>query len=384
MKILYFITKSNFGGAQRYVYDLSKMAKNKGYLPVVAAGGVTGKIGGQRGILVQKLEKEHVPFISIMSLARDVNFLNDVKSFREIWKIIESEKPDVVHFNSSKMGIGILAARLLKFIRPYPEQIIFTAHGWPFNEERSRWQKVLIKLISWVSVFLSDKTITVASFDYEKSSVFPFVKNKIFYIPNGIGRIRYLKREDARRDISSFIGEDVSNQFLIGTVAELTKNKGLQYLISAAEKLQKEFVKFVIIGDGEDRDDIEKEIISKKLNRKVVLTGRIDDAEIYTKAFDIFLLPSIKEGLPYALLEAGAAGTPIIATSVGGIPEIIEDMSSGILIRKKDPDEIVRAIEHIMGSPHQAENFGKALKSKVAKNFNLDKMARETFGLYRF
>lgn len=375
MKILYLITKSNFGGAQRYVLDLSKMAKNKDFEAVVGAGG--------EGELKTKVENLGLKFVTIRGLDRNVNIFKDLKSLFGIWRIVRKEKPDVVHFNSSKMGLGIIIARIQQFIFGKPYKIIFTAHGWPFNEPRPYWQIKIIWFVSWLSVLFSNVTITIASFDFGKSAKMPFVKKKVFYIPNGVEKIDFLEKTEARSKLSSLSGHSFFEGILVGTVAELTKNKGLEYLVETADHMRESPILFLIIGDGEDREKLEKIIEEKGLKGKVILAGKIDDAKKYLKAFDIFLLPSVKEGLPYVLLEAGLAELPVIATSVGGIPEVIEDMKTGILVRKKDPQEIETAIQYIMDNKENADMFKTALKEKVANNFNLDNMALETFKLYR-
>ncbi|MEK7121056.1 MAG: glycosyltransferase [Patescibacteria group bacterium] len=374
MKILYLITKSNLGGAQRYVLDLSKMAKNKGFEVVVGAGG--------EGELKQKIESLGLKFITIKGLDRNINFFKDLKSIFSVWKVIKEEKPDVVHFNSSKMGLGILIARIQKLFFKYPKNIIFTAHGWPFNEPRSYWQIKIIWILSWFSVLFSNITITIASFDFEKTKKMPFVKKKVVYIPNGIGEIIFLDRDTARENLTSISSYKFGEQTEVGTVAELTKNKGLKYLVETAERARDLPVHFFIIGDGEDKEKLENMIRERGLQNKITLSGKIDEARKYLKAFDIFLLPSVKEGLPYVLLEAGLAKLPVIATSVGGIPEVIEDMKTGILVRKKDPHEIETAIRYVLENKENADVFKTALKEKVANNFNLDNMAEETFKLY--
>jgi len=158
-KILYIITKSNWGGAQRYVFDLSLNSKDK-FEVVVALGG--------EGPLKKRLEKEGVRVIKIKKMERDVSARKEFLSFFDILSVIVREKPDVIHLNSSKAGgLGALASRVSNFFRKTNSKIIFTAHGWPFNEERAKWQKVLIKFLSWLNIILSHKTIVISNKDYK-------------------------------------------------------------------------------------------------------------------------------------------------------------------------------------------------------------------------
>lgn len=376
-KILYFITKSNFGGAQKYVLDLAIEAKNKGFLPTVAAG-----VENKKSELPALLQRDGIPFIEIPGLGRDVSLKQDFASFFSMLKIIWNEHPDIVHFNSSKMALGLLAARIVRLFKDYPRKIIFTAHGWPFNEPRHHLQKKIIWLISWLSVFLSDKTITVANFDFEKGKKMPFMKKRVVYIPNGIKAIEFLERETARQEVSEIIKTPILDDFTAVTVAELNKNKGQTFLIEAAEMLDLP-IKFVLIGEGEDNVLLKNLIKEKGLQKKVFLTGKIENANKFLKAFDMFVLPSLKEGLPFAILEAGLASLPTVATSVGGVPEIVDDMKSGILVRRGEPLELVTAITYIFEHANTAQIFAEKLREKVEKDFNWSNMAEESFKLYK-
>ena len=119
------------------------------------------------------------------------------------------------------------------------------------------------------------------------------------------------------------------------------------------------------------------------ISNKVFLIGQIDYASLYLKAFDIFVLSSITEALPYVLLEAGYASLPIIASNVGGIPEIIENNKTGILISTKNSEEIKNSIEYLIKNPLKSKVLGDSLKEKVAKNFTQKMMLEKTFSLYR-
>ncbi|MBI2086856.1 MAG: glycosyltransferase [Candidatus Zambryskibacteria bacterium] len=174
MKIIYGITKSNFGGAQRYVFDLAKNAW--------AAGHEVAVMCGEGGILVEKLNKENIRVIEIRGMKRDISLVEELRSLHFIFRTLYEEKPDVFHTNSSKMGgIGNLAARLAGV-----KKVIFTTHGWAFNEPRPFWQKIPIKILTWLTILFSHKTICVSEKTKRDVSGWPFVKNKLIVIYNGI------------------------------------------------------------------------------------------------------------------------------------------------------------------------------------------------------
>jgi glycosyltransferase involved in cell wall biosynthesis len=201
------------------------------------------------------------------------------------------------------------------------------------------------------------------------------------------------KEKNAARDIlSEKIGfKPNENCLWIGTIAELTKNKGIEYAIDGISKLVRgetskkigtEEIVYLIIGGGEEREALEKIREREKLEKTVYFVGEYRGASELLKAFDIFLLPSLKEGLPYTLLEAGAASLPTVATNVGGVTEIIEDMKSGVIIKSKRPREIAEAIGFLIEHPEKRKDFSISLSKTISENFTLERMIRETLAIY--
>jgi len=383
-KILYVITKAHWGGAQRYVYDLATGLPKEKFDVAVAVGGEGG--------LKTKLNEEEIRTITIDRLGRDVNILDDIVVFFRLFKLFRKEKPDVVHLNSSKVGgLGALAARFTRVPR-----IVFTAHGWAFNEVRDVFQQTAIKLLSWITVFLCHRVITVSEYDGKQGRAMPFVSKKITVIHNGVSEIDFKNKEEARNILlGSRTSKFDEKTIWLGTIAELHKNKGIEYTIKALSILMKHAVKddtqglplegfvFVVIGEGEERESLENLIKEEGLEGNIFLVGYKENASLLLKAFDVFLLPSIKEGLPYVLLEAGVASLPSIASATGGIPEIIDDMETGVLVKPKDSEEIGKAIMYLAENKAKMKEFGQELHKKVAKNFSTSKMIKQAMKIYR-
>lgn len=372
-KVLYVITKSNFGGAQRYVYDLATNIANDGYNAVVAFGG--------DGMLKSKLKTAGIRTISIPNLERDINIFSEWKVFFSLLKIFKNEHPDIVHLNSSKIGgLGALAARFAGI-----KKIIFTAHGWAYKEERNIISKIIMKFLSWLTVIFSHKTISVSKNDFNNAPKL-FAKKKIKMIHNGISEIRFKDKKVARKELRSrIILRQSKNTLWIGTISELHKNKGLPFVIRAVHNLIRKGydIAFFIIGNGEEMPRLNQFIKKLELENNVFLLGHIDKAGELLHAFDIFTLTSLKEGLPYVLLEAGLARLPIVATKVGGIPEIIENMKSGILIHQRNVLEIERALSFLIDFNKKRTKFGDKLKEKVKRDFTLEQMMANTVKIYK-
>jgi glycosyltransferase involved in cell wall biosynthesis len=302
-KVLYVITKSNWGGAQRYVFDLATALPKDEFEVSVAFG--------QEGLLAKKLRDTNIVVHPILSLQRDVSLSADVRSFFELCQLFKKEKPDVVHLNSSKVGgVGALAARLGGV-----KKIIFTAHGWPFREQRTILMRGALWLASWLTALLSTKVICVSDYDLHQAQQMPFIRDKVVRIYNGI---------DLNMQFGS--GEKIRNAFrpgvrITGTIGELTRNKNQEALIAEARRDPDKYV--AIVGEGEERQTLEALIEKHSLGPQVKLFGFIPATEVL-RGFDEFALPSLKEGLPYVLLEAKLAGLPIVANRVGGVGEILD------------------------------------------------------------
>ena len=374
-KIIYIITKSNWGGAQKYVYDLATSAKEKNDVLVLHGG---------EGLLAEKLDEAGVKRIQINKLNRDVNIFGEINILKIIIDIFYKERPDIIHVNSSKTGgLGAFAGRVVG-----TKQIIFTAHGLPFNEDRPKWQKTIIKFFTYLTVVLSHKTIVISEKEMKQVEDWPLTSGKFEMIHNGVNGIQFFNREEARELLSEKIGLKTEKEIMwVGTISELTKNKGLKYAIKAIKKLKKSLEHgwdgiFVIIGSGEDRGYLESIIQKRGLEKNVFFAGFIEDAPKYLKAFDVFLLSSVKEGLPYVLLESGLAENAVVATEVGGIKEIVDDMKNGILIRPKGKKEIANALAFYTKNENIQKEFGKKLREKIQKEFSTEKMVRKTFELY--
>ncbi len=358
MKILYGITKSNFGGAQRYVFDLATEVKKQGHEVFVLCG--------KGGTLVKKLGEENIKAIEIPSLGRDISIFDDITSFFSIYKILRKEKPGVFHINSSKMGgIGALAGRLAGI-----KKIIFTSHGWAFNENRSWIEKFIIKFLYWIILVLSHKTICVSEETRRQISKLPFVKNKLLVVHNGITQFSMLPTQP--REI-----------LIVGALGELHNIKGFDILLKAWGKfVQKHGAKLQILGEGEERKKLEKLADELGVSRLVEFKGYVDNARAELLNFDIFVMPSRSENLPYAILEAGFAGLPVIASKVGGIPEIIENGVSGILVPKEDPETLLSSLILLAEDPELRKRLGGQLQKTIQQEFSLEKMVHDTLNVY--
>lgn len=372
-KVMYLITKANFGGAQRYVFDLATHIDGSEYEAVVVAGG--------EGELLQALGHQHIRTISLPSLQNTLAPRLALQSLRELYTLLKVERPDILHSNSSVAGLlGSIVGRALRIPR-----IIFTAHGWSFNEDRPWYQKILFIVLHSLTVLLSHRTIAVSQAVIDQLPLPGKEKKmKIVYPGRTIGPM--YEQTDARTHLTE-VHQTLAaypNDFWIGHIAELHPIKNQLLLIRMMETIVREHptTRLIIIGEGTERTHLQTEITARGLSEHVFLVGALFEAARFLKAFNLFVLPSRSESYGYVIHEAGIASVPVVATSVGGIPEVITNGVSGFLVPDNDLQAFTRAVLCLMTDTALAHKYAQALKESVTPR-TLARMVDATATLYR-
>ncbi len=317
-KILYFITKSNWGGAQRHVYDLATSPLILNNYQVKVYAGISGK----NDLLFEKLQTNGVATDRI-NIVNNFNFIKSFFQLFEIYKILKNERPSIVHVHSSKISIMIaLTTRIYNLFNLKKIKIIFTGHGWYHDEHRPFIVKKITQYIILFTVALADTTICVSESTKKSltnNSLIQYIfRKKLKVIYNGIPLNQNIKLPKLKKTINS----PHYGKINLVSIGELHKNKGHDTVIRYLNEL--EHIHYHIIGEGQWRAHLEKLIIvqNKAGHNKVTLHGHVMDAAHTLNQYDIFLMPSRKEGFAYTVPEALAAGLPVIARDVGGVAEI--------------------------------------------------------------
>jgi len=370
-KVLFLITKSNWGGAQRYVCDLATNLTDE-YEVVVALGG--------DGELVDTLHAAGVRTVAIGALQRDISIRKELAFMRELWQILRRERPDILHVNSSKAGgVGAFLGRIAHIPR-----IVFTAHGWAFNEDRPVWQKYIIAFFHWLTILLAHRTIAVSR-AVKSQMRWPCAERKMRVIHIGRDKTELLARVDARTaciDACPALAPH-HNDFWTGTIAELHPIKQHHVAIDAVGELvsRGHTIRHLIIGDGSETQKLQQQIEECGLNEYVFILGHIHEAARLLAALDIFVLPSRSEAIGYTIIEAAHAGVPIIASNVGGIPEVISDAQDGILIPSGDHTALAAALETLITDPARRAELAQSAQIRSHK-FSLERMVGDTIAVY--
>lgn len=368
--ILYVITKLELGGAQKHLLSLIKDLDRERYnifLFTASSGLLLPEI-----LAINNTEIKRSRF-----LERPINIVKDLLALWEIYIFIKRNKIDIVHTHSSKAGIvGRLAAKLARV-----KVIIHTVHGWSFND----YQPLLIKgLFIWLERIVSkftDNIIVVSGYDKQKG-----LNNRIgetdkyAFIRYGVDYLQFNRRNDSAR--SSFgINE---GDLVVGMVACFKPQKCPEDFIRLASLVNKtnRSVKFLLIGDGVLRPNVESLIFKYNLENNVFLLGWQNDVPKILSVIDIFVLTSLWEGLPISVLEAMASSKPVVATDTGGIGEVIVDAKTGFLVSAHNIEKMSERLFLLLNDESLRVKIGNSARDYLCSYFSIENMIGNTERLY--
>lgn len=352
MKILYVTPVFEQGGTETYIVNLGKYFKNYGEDVTVFSGG-----GIRQGDIIKASLKSIVS-----NNIRKKSIKCFLESIKELKKIILKEKFNVIH--SSSIYTMIICKIAVILSRQKNIKLVYTMHGGP-NKSVEKTSKYILNNFTDSLIVLSEET--------KKELVRNGVNaRKISVIYNGI-----------EFKNNSFINHSIKEKYnlpLIVSTGRLTEQKGYKYLIEAVDKIKDKKFKLLIIGDGELREELEKQIEELNIKNKVDLLGFKNNINDYLDIADIFVLPSLWEQFPISILEAMSKKLPIIASRVNGVPEEIGD--SGILVEPKDVEDLANNIRLLLDSEEDRLKLGEAAFDKFISNFTLEHMGKETQKIY--
>jgi glycosyltransferase involved in cell wall biosynthesis len=372
-KILFIITQTELGGAQKFLLELAQNLDAQSYDMLVAAGETGSAVSAAVPGILADLEKCSLRTIPLNNLVRTISPFRDIAALFEIRKLLREERPDILFLLSSKAGfIGSLAGKLSGVKR-----IIYRIGGWAFNDPRSAAGKNVFIIAEKISARWKDVIIVNSQHDAKQAEILGIrPKEKTVVVYNGINaaELDFFSHEESRKRFALD-----SAQPVVGVIANFYKTKGLECLLDAFADIVKKIpdAKLVIIGGGGENLPLSEQADRLHIAHSVIFAGHIPNAWKYLKAFDLFVLPSLKEGFPWVLLEAMAAEVPIVATAVGAVPEILENGSSGIIVPPGDIQKLSDAIVKLLRNPEIRAKFATQARRAVISRFPKEKMVAE-------
>ena len=322
----------------------------------------------------EELEKAGVRVLSF-SFQKSIRPLSDCIAMAKLVSIIRRIKPDMVHCHGFKAG---LLGRLAGWITG--ASLLYTVHNFVIYGRG----KLASRLISYFEDWMGSKTngIICVSRALKKSMMEEagIDEKKLFVIYNAIpdwpAGDRRATREKHHVD---------EHHILIGTAARLIPSKGMDILLKAASGILSVYphVRLMIAGSGPEERNLKELAQTLGIGAQVIFTGRVCDMQNYYSAFDIFVLPTLTEGLGITVLEAMSCGLPVIATSVGGIPEFVIHEKNGLLIQSGNAFELRTAFQFLLDNPVQAEQYGCQAKADIQKWLTPNQMIEKTVSILK-
>jgi glycosyltransferase involved in cell wall biosynthesis len=369
--VLRIITRLNIGGPAKQALFLHGALLDRGFATELASGS-EGSFEGNLGIGVEHNRLD--------ALKRPFHPPSDLAAARAIRRLIQSKRPAVVHTHMAKAGaLGRLAAR-----RAGVPVVIHTFHG---HVLKGYFRQPIQSGFIAIERFLAKKTdalIAVSSqIRDELLGLGIGTPSQWRVIPVGLELDRFMEDEidgaEAKRDFGL-----PPDQPAVGIVGRLVPIKDHETFFRAASLVlrQKPDVTFIVAGDGELRKQLEA-YAAPLLGGRIRFLGWVSDLPKLYSALDAVVLTSTNEGTPTALIEAGAAGKPVVATRVGGVPDVVRDGETGFVVRPRSPKLIAERILGLIVHPTNGQAMGDAARGWVADRFSAERLADDIAELYR-
>lgn len=355
IRIMQITHDLNIGGLQRLVVDISRHLDKSRYQVTVCAL-------REGGILEDELINNNINIIKLPVARNGVDYL----TFWKLYKILRDERPHIIHTHNTQPFVeGSLAA----FLARVPV-CIHTEHGRQFPDKKR------YMFAEWLFSHYVDQIVAVS--ESAKKDLVKYEKisgNKIQVIMNGIDGNKYSRSIDRNKKLKE-LAIDNNYDFIMGFAGRLSREKGLTYLLKAMSIIVRKYPKtlLLIAGEGGLMADLQRETEQLNLNSNVMFLGPRSDIPEIMNILDMFVLPSLREGLPLVLLEAAAASLPIVATDVGGSKNVVKDGANGLLVKSQDEQSLAKAIEYLIKNSTIKNNFGRYSFEIFKNRFSIDKM----------
>jgi glycosyltransferase involved in cell wall biosynthesis len=326
------------------------------------------------------LSQAGVRVFEVPTLVREARPILDACALLALWRLLRRERPAIVHTHTSKAGaVGRLAAWLARV-----PVVIHTPHGHIFYGYYGTVASAIFRLLERLLAKITDRIVTLTDRGAQEHVRYGIAgAEKFATIHSGIdlAHFRSVQVDPAvkRKELGL-----PPEGLIVGTVGRLVPIKGLEWLLKAASRVLAEFPQacFVIIGDGPMLGELMQLTSKLGIGLRMVFVGAREDVPECLAALDLFVLPSLNEGMGRVLLEAMAVGCPVVATRVGGIPDIVADGTTGLLVPPRDDRALAEAILTLLRDRSRRAAYGEAARRHVDGRFDVETMVRNIERLY--
>ncbi len=365
-KILYIAVSSSTGGVPKHILEMLKYNRDNPHYEITVAV-------PNDGVYYEEFSKYAYQMINVSLKPYNLHSLMVLKNY------VSAKGVHIIH--SHGKGAGMYARPLKLIVRGV--KVVHTFHGL-YLEQYNRGVKWIYKIIERCLKCLTDVSICVSESEREAAMDLRFVKSSNCYvIPNGVDPKLFVSNRKFKQRYKDEL-EVPQDSYTIGAVARLEKMKGHVYLLEAFYEFNKKFPKshLVLVGDGPDRERVEQTIGRLELQTKVTITGFRQDVPELLQVFDLFVSASLKEGMPYTLLEALAASIPVVATRVIGNQDIIKHKYDGFLVNPEDSYDLFKGMCYAKEHESEAALWAEQGVETINENFTTEQSVVKLLSVY--
>jgi glycosyltransferase involved in cell wall biosynthesis len=400
VKILRIIARLNVGGPARHVIWLTEGLQGAGYETLL----VTGVVPPGEDDMSYLATAAGVTPLIIPEMSREIS-LKDALTIWKLFRLMRREQPDIVHTHTAKAGtVARVAGMMYRWLtpaifigKPQPCRVVHTYHGHVFHSYYGPLKtRLFLAIEKSLARLATDRIITVSEQQRQEiNEVFRVGRREQFrVIPLGIEMAAYANWQECRPRMRNELKVS-EGQILVGIVGRLTEIKNHQLFLRAAAILKSAVgpgAHFLIIGDGHGRSELQAQAKSLDLEEDVTFLGTRDDPEDFYPALDIVALTSLNEGTPLTLIEGMANARPVIATSVGGVVDLLGPKVSdedgyticerGVLVQSGDAEGFARGLKRLIEDETLRRDLGQRGLDFVVKNYAKERLLRDMANLY--
>ena len=380
IRILRVIGRLNVGGPALHVAYLSAGLAERGYETTLVAGNVA------RGedSMTFAAERLDIPIVRLGEMRRDISPVRDTRTMTHLARLIRDTRPDILHTHMAKAGaVGRLAALAAREARP--PVILHTFHGHVLRHYFDPVRNVAFRrLEQWLARTTTTLIAVSPQVRDELVELGVAPARKFVVVRLGIELAERVGSPGARDEQRRMLGIP-PERFVVGWIGRMTEVKRTDDVLRTFRQLRETGVDacLCLVGDGPDRPALERLAKTLGIMRNTLFLGFQRDVAPFYAAFDVLLLPSISEGTPVSAIEALAAGKPVVATRVGGVPDVVRDGKDGFLAEAGAIDDLSERLARLARDPALRERMGASGREWVTARYRVDRLVDEMDGLYR-
>ena len=380
IRILRVIARLNMGGPAIHVSNLAAGLETRGYHTTLVAG----SLARGEDSMAFVAERLGVKVVDVPDMQREVAPLHDIRSIRRLTTIMREERPHILHTHTAKAG-ALARAAALAAGDARPRIVVHTFHGHVLKGYFGRGRTAFFKQVERNLARYADVLIAVSPEvrdELVEHGIAP--AGKFTVIRLGIPLEDRLGDATVDLDYRSLYGIP-SDAFVVGWVGRMTGVKDTDAVLEILRATRERGVDAVLcmVGDGPDRVRLEQVAHDLGIARSTYFVGYQTDVAGYYRLFDAFVLPSVNEGTPVSAIEALASGIPVVATRVGGVPDVVTEGVDGFLVSPRDTEAAADRLAELARDPELRRRFGEAGRAGMRERYSVERLVDDVDRLYR-